>query len=59
MNKEAQEVIEKLASNRAYWQIDGNLMLLLEVLNIICLIPGINYTSLKIKSLPAVTPQSY
>jgi hypothetical protein len=59
MNKEAQELIEKLVSNRAYWQLDGNLTLLLEVLNIICLIPGINYSSLKIKALPPVAPQSY
>lgn len=29
------------------------------MLNIICLIPGINYGSLKIKGLPTVAPNSY
>lgn len=59
MNKEAQQALESLVGRRLFWEIDENQVLLLELLNIICLIPGINYSVLNIRSLPVMQSGSY
>jgi hypothetical protein len=48
-----------MVNGHLYWQLDSNLTLLLEILNITCLIPGINYKILNIGSIPRVQPNSY
>ena len=43
----------------SYWQADADLTLLLETLNIVCLIPAMNFRALKIKDTPAFASGSY
>lgn len=59
MNKEVQGFIAKMMAGHLFWRVDTNLTLLLEILNIICLVPGINFKNLNIRSLPAFQKGSY
>jgi hypothetical protein len=60
MNKEIQAIIEKLMTPHPdFWRIDGSLTALLEVLNIVSLVPSINYKILKFGRVPDIQADSY
>jgi hypothetical protein len=59
MNKDIQIYIEKIVAAQMYWNIDANTTLLLEILNTISFIPGINYRILNIETAPSMQVHGY